>query len=41
MNILDQATPEEPAFTATRFVKDTYQKYLSEAIDVACIMLDS
>ena len=41
MYILDQATPEETAFTATRFVKDTYQKYLSNAIDVACIMLDS
>ena len=37
--VLDQATPEEPAAAATRVVKDTYNKYINDAIDMGCIML--
>ena len=38
-HVLDQATPEVPATTATRAVKDAYYKHLNDATDVGCIML--
>ena len=37
--VLDNAPLEEPAASAPRAAKDTYQEYLSDAIEVACIML--
>ena len=37
--VLDQAIPREPANNAIRVIKDAFQKHLSDAIDVACVML--
>ena len=37
--VLEQPIPEEPATNATRTIKDAFQKYYNDSIDVTCTML--